>query len=69
MKHFGLIGFPLSHSFSETYFREKFSREEIEDCIYELFPLENIEDVRLLFEVNKDLVGLNVTIPYKESVI
>ena len=69
MKRFGLIGFPLSHSFSEKYFSEKFEREDIEDCRYELFPLENIEDVRLLFEVNKDLAGLNVTIPYKESVI
>jgi shikimate dehydrogenase len=69
MKRFGLIGFPLSHSFSEKYFSEKFQRDEIEDCTYELFPLENIEDVRLLFEVNKDLAGLNVTIPYKESVI
>lgn len=69
MKHYGLVGFPLSHSFSEKYFADKFEREEIEDCIYELFPLANIEDIRLLFEVNKDLKGLNVTIPYKESVI
>lgn len=69
MKRYGLIGYPLSHSFSEKYFSEKFQREEIEDCTYELFPLENIEDVRLLFEVNKDLHGLNVTIPYKETVI
>ena len=69
MKRYGLIGYPLSHSFSEKYFSEKFIREEIEDCSYELFPLENIEDVRLLFEVNKDLEGLNVTIPYKETVI
>ncbi|MBK9456588.1 MAG: shikimate dehydrogenase [Chitinophagales bacterium] len=69
MKLFGLIGFPLSHSFSEKFFSEKFEREDIEDCKYELYPLENIEDIRLLFEVNKDLKGLNVTIPYKESVI
>ncbi len=69
MRRFGLIGYPLTHSFSEKYFSEKFKRDGIEDCNYELFPLENIEDVRLLFEVNKDLNGLNVTIPYKESVI
>ena len=69
MKLFGLIGFPLSHSFYEKFFSEKFEREDIEDCKYELYPLENIEDIRLLFEVNKDLKGLNVTIPYKESVI
>lgn len=69
MRKFGLIGYPLSHSFSEKYFAQKFEREGITGCSYELFPLENIEDVRLLFEVQKDLRGLNVTIPYKESVI
>lgn len=69
MKLFGLIGFPLTHSFSEKYFSDKFRKEEIEECKYELYPLENVEDVRFLFEVNKELKGLNVTIPYKESVI
>lgn len=69
MRKFGLIGYPLSHSFSEKYFAGKFEKEEIEDCSYSLFPLENIEDVRFLFEVEKDLHGLNVTIPYKETVI
>jgi shikimate dehydrogenase len=69
LNKFGLIGYPLTHSFSEKYFSEKFARERISDCTYELFPLENIEDVRLLFEINKDLRGLNVTIPYKESII
>lgn len=69
MKLFGLIGFPLSHSFSEKYFSDKFKREDIEETKYELYPLENIEDIRFLFEVNKDLKGLNVTIPYKETVI
>jgi len=69
MKRYGLIGFPLSHSFSEKYFTDRFLDEDIEDCKYELFPLENIEDVRLLFEVEKNIKGLNVTIPYKESII
>ncbi|MBK7038126.1 MAG: shikimate dehydrogenase [Chitinophagales bacterium] len=69
MRKFGLIGYPLTHSFSEKYFAEKFEKEEIEDSNYSLFPLENIEDVRFLFEVEKDLHGLNVTIPYKETVI
>lgn len=69
MKTYGLIGFPLSHSFSEKYFTDKFINEEIDDCIYKLFPLENIEDVRLLFEIEKNIKGLNVTIPYKESII
>ncbi len=69
MKRFGLIGYPLTHSFSQKYFTKKFAKEKIDDCIYELFPLENIDDIRLLLEVNKDLCGLNVTIPYKERVI
>lgn len=69
MKRYGLIGYPLTHSFSQKYFTEKFAAEEIEGCSYELFPLENIDDIRLLFEIEKNLCGLNVTIPYKESVI
>ncbi|MBC8046746.1 MAG: shikimate dehydrogenase, partial [Fimbriimonadaceae bacterium] len=55
MKKYGLIGFPIGHSFSKKYFTEKFEKEEIEDCMYELYPLENIEDVRFLFEVEKNL--------------
>lgn len=69
MKKFGLIGYPLGHSFSKQYFTEKFAKEHLTDCIYELYPLADIEDVRLLFEVEKGLLGLNVTIPYKESII
>lgn len=69
MKKYGLIGYPLGHSFSKTYFTRKFEQENIDDCIYDLYPLANIDDVRLLFEVEKDLCGLNVTIPYKETVI
>lgn len=69
MRKFGLIGYPLGHSFSQKYFTEKFERELIDDAEYELFPLENIDDVRLVFEIHKNLHGLNVTIPYKETVI
>ena len=67
MRLFGLIGYPLSHSFSKKYFADKFNREGITDCRYDLFPLEDIRDLRLL--LNKDPEGLNVTIPYKEQVI
>ncbi|MFI5172014.1 MAG: shikimate dehydrogenase family protein [Chitinophagales bacterium] len=69
MRKFGLIGYPLGHSFSQPYFTKKFEEENIDDAVYELFPLENIDDIRLLFEINRDLHGLSVTIPYKESVI
>lgn len=66
---FGLIGFPLSHSFSRRYFTEKFLKESISDCRYELFPIENIQLLEQVISQNPDLVGLNVTIPYKEQVI
>lgn len=69
MNRYGLIGFPLSHSFSGRYFAEKFSREGISDCIYELFPLEDINAFHALWERHPDLKGLNVTIPFKEKVI
>jgi len=67
MKQFGLIGFPLGHSFSKKYFTEKFEREGI-DSRYDLFELENISEFTALKE-NPNLCGLNVTIPYKEKVI
>jgi shikimate dehydrogenase len=69
MKCYGLIGFPLTHSFSGNYFAEKFDREGIKDCIYSNFPIEHISILRLLIDENKNLFGLNVTIPYKEQVI
>ncbi|MDB5284200.1 MAG: Shikimate dehydrogenase substrate binding domain protein [Bacteroidota bacterium] len=69
MRKYGLIGYPLSHSFSQKYFEEKFVRQQIKDCSYALYPLPNIEDIFLLLRSNPEIAGLNVTIPYKESVI
>ena len=69
MKKFGLIGYPLSHSFSKKYFTEKFEKEGIKDHIYELFPLENLSDFEKLIESHPDLCGLNVTIPHKIGVM
>jgi len=66
---FGLIGFPLSHSFSKKYFSEKFKAEHITDCQYELFPLERIEEFEALTSSLSNLRGLNVTIPYKQQVL
>lgn len=68
-KLYGLIGYPLSHSFSKKHFSEKFEREQIADSYYELFPLESIQAFPALIEQYPNLVGLNVTIPYKEQVI
>jgi shikimate dehydrogenase len=69
MRLFGLIGFPLSHSFSKKYFTEKFEKEGLTDCRYELFPISTIDDVKRLSEKHPDLCGLNVTIPYKEKIL
>jgi len=68
MKEYGLIGYPLSHSFSETYFADKFKREGINDCKYSLFPLPDITDLEeLIKRVQPE--GLTVTTPYKLSVM
>ena len=69
MNRYGLIGYPLSHSFSKRYFAQKFERESVTDAVYELFPLETIEDLPSLLQKHRDLIGLNVTIPYKQRVI
>lgn len=65
---FGLIGKKLGHSFSANYFNNKFKNEGIEDE-YRLLELQKIEDFPELVQKHKDIIGLNVTIPYKESVI
>jgi len=65
---FGLIGYPLSHSFSRKFFTEKFSDEAI-DAEYLNFEIENIAQLPHLIAAHPDLEGLNVTIPYKELVI
>ena len=69
MRQFGLIGFPLSHSFSKGYFANKFLTENILDAQYENYPIESIDAFRSLWDNNPSLLGLNVTIPYKKLVI
>lgn len=69
MRVYGLIGYPLSHSFSKKYFTAKFEREGLNDCRYELYPLSSIEELPALLKDNPELCGLNVTIPYKEQVL
>lgn len=68
-KKFGLIGATVSHSFSKVYFDEKFFREGLRDYHYDLYPLETIDGLKKLLSDNPELVGLNVTIPYKEQVV
>lgn len=69
MIKYGLIGYPLTHSFSKKYFTEKFERESIVDHVYELYPIQQIAELPALLESVPALSGLNVTIPYKEQVI
>ncbi|MGY4383214.1 shikimate dehydrogenase [Pedobacter sp. UYP24] len=69
MRKFGLIGFPLSHSFSKKFFTAKFENEAIADCQYELYPLANIGMLAGLINGDTELEGLNVTIPYKLEVL
>ena len=69
MKLFGLIGFPLGHSFSKKYFDKKFNDEKFTDCSFELFPLKEINEFQKLVKENANLKGLAVTIPYKQSVL
>lgn len=69
MKLFGLIGYPLTHSFSKGYFTQKFEQNGWDDCRYETFPIANIEAFTDLCAAHPNLQGLNVTIPYKEAVI
>ncbi|MFZ2899671.1 MAG: shikimate dehydrogenase [Saprospiraceae bacterium] len=69
MRRFGLIGYPLGHSFSRRYFTEKFLREGRSDCLYELFPLASIGELPNLLAEFPDLEGFNVTIPYKVQIL
>lgn len=68
MRLFGLIGYPLGHSFSASFFNEKFEKEGIE-ARYRNFPLEKIEDFQILLQNEPQLAGLNVTVPYKQEII
>lgn len=69
MRRFGLLGYPLSHSFSKGYFTDKFAREQIPGCVYENYPIPDISELAGILEQHTDLAGLNVTIPYKEKVL
>ena len=69
MKLFGLIGYPLGHSFSKKYFDKKFIDEYLMDCSFQLFPIKEIGEFKNLVTDNFNLKGLAVTIPYKQSVM
>ena len=68
-KKFGLIGQTVGHSFSKNFFDEKFFRDGLRDHHYDLYPLKEIDELKKLLEDSPELIGLNVTIPYKEQVM
>ncbi len=69
MREFALIGYPLSHSFSQAYFIEKFRREGITDAVFHSFPIPDLTALPQLLQDLPLLQGFAVTIPYKSSVI
>jgi len=69
MRRFGLLGYPLSHSFSQKYFTEKFAQLGLTDCVYENFSLPTIQELSVVLQEKTDLCGFNITIPYKKQVL
>jgi shikimate dehydrogenase len=69
MNLYGLIGYPLGHSFSKKYFTQKFEREGLDNCQFELYPLQQINEFTSLINQHPALKGIAVTIPYKQPVI
>lgn len=68
MKKYGLLGYPLTHSFSKRYFTEKFEAEKI-NSTYQNFEIDTIQKFPDVIKNNPEIFGLNVTIPYKEQVL
>jgi len=69
MRKFGIIGYPLGHSFSKKYYLEKFEKENIRDVHYDAYPITNIRAFRALYENDDKFRGFNVTLPHKQAVI
>ena len=69
MRIFGLLGFPLEHSLSATYFTDKFERDEIEEVEYKNFEFEDVSEFMEWCKAHPEIQGFNVTIPHKESII
>jgi shikimate dehydrogenase len=69
VREYGLIGYPLSHSFSQKYFTEKFEKEKISDAIFHAFSLPSIDVLPNLLQTHPLLKGFAITIPYKRAII
>lgn len=69
MRLFGLIGFPLTHSYSKKHFTDKFKKEGLEDCVFKNFEIPELNEIEGIIKDHPDLVGLSITIPYKEDIV
>jgi len=69
MRTFGIIGFPLSHSFSQHYFTQKFEQEGIADAVFKNYAIKDIDELENVLATEPMLQGLAVTIPYKKAVL
>ena len=69
MRQYGLIGYPLTHSFSKKYFTEKFIKENIADAEFLNFEIKEIEEVDKIFSDHPQFKGLSITIPHKKNII
>jgi shikimate dehydrogenase len=69
MKVYGIIGYPLGHSFSKKYFADKFLKEGINNCRYETFPIKTAQELKVIVDQTPGLCGLNITIPHKQSIV
>ena len=69
MKKFGIIGKKLTHSFSPKYFTDYFEKNNIRNHIYTPYEIQSIEEIKLIWQYNPELCGMNVTIPYKIEII
>ena len=69
MSHFGLIGYPVGHSYSQNFFQKKFKKLGLKDHSYDLFEMEFLNEFPVLWLKHGKLKGLNVTVPHKENVL
>lgn len=67
MKKYGLVGFPLTHSFSQKYFQQKFIDEGLQDCVFNNYQIEHIDEVKTMLE-DRELKGFCITIPHKKNI-
>lgn len=68
MQQYGLVGYPIGHSFSGEYFSAKFLTEKIE-AVYHNFPMQDVADIVPILEKNSEIEGFNITIPHKTNIL